>query len=57
MKATRQAFGETLARLGESHQEIVVLDADLFEVDEIGGLFAKKNSRSVFLKWESQKPT
>ena len=28
-KATRQAFGESLARLGESHREIVVLDADL----------------------------
>ena len=28
-KATRVAFGETLARLGETHPEIVALDADL----------------------------
>ncbi|MFH1724695.1 MAG: transketolase C-terminal domain-containing protein [Elusimicrobiota bacterium] len=28
-KATRQAFGEELARLGEDHPELVVLDADL----------------------------
>ncbi|MEK7746167.1 MAG: transketolase family protein, partial [Elusimicrobiota bacterium] len=28
-KATRQSFGEALARLGEDHPELVVLDADL----------------------------
>ncbi len=28
-KATRQSFGETLARVGESDQNVVVLDADL----------------------------
>jgi transketolase len=28
-KATRAAFGESLAKLGEQHKEIVVLDADL----------------------------
>jgi transketolase len=28
-KSTRQAFGESLVRLGEKHSEIVVLDADL----------------------------
>jgi len=29
MKATRDAYGETLARLGEENRDIVVLDADL----------------------------
>lgn len=29
--ASRDSFGETLARLGESHKEVVVLDADLSE--------------------------
>lgn len=28
-KATREAYGEALAKLGESHKDIVVLDADL----------------------------
>jgi transketolase len=40
-KATRQAFGEALARLGESHKEIVVLDADLSKSTK-SDLFAKK---------------
>ena len=40
-KATRQAFGESLARLGETHQEIVVLDADLAKSTKTE-LFAKK---------------
>ncbi len=40
-KATRQAFGESLARLGESHPQIVVLDADLAKSTK-SELFAKK---------------
>ena len=40
-KATRQAFGESLARLGETHPEIVVLDADLAKSTK-SELFAKK---------------
>ncbi len=40
-KATRQAFGESLARLGEAHPEIVVLDADLAKSTK-SELFAKK---------------
>src|SRR5256885_17199231 len=40
-KATRQAFGEALAKLGESHPEIVVLDADLSKSTK-SELFAKK---------------
>jgi transketolase len=40
-KATRQAFGESLARLGEIHAEIVVLDADLSKSTK-SELFAKK---------------
>src|SRR6185295_16843703 len=39
-KATRQAFGESLAKLGESHPEIVVLDADL----------AKSTKSELFMK-------
>lgn len=41
MKATRQAFGEALARLGESRKDVVVLDADL-AVSTKSELFAKK---------------
>jgi transketolase len=40
-KATRQAFGEALVRLGEKHPEIVVLDADLSKSTK-SDLFAKK---------------
>lgn len=40
-KATRQAFGESLARLGETHPEIVVLDADLSKSTK-SEFFAKK---------------
>jgi transketolase len=40
-KATRQAFGESLARLGADHSEIVVLDADLAKSTK-SELFAKK---------------
>jgi len=40
-KASRQAFGESLARLGESHPEIVVLDADLAKSTK-SEIFAKK---------------
>lgn len=39
--ATRQAFGEALAKLGEKHPEIVVLDADLAKSTK-SELFAKK---------------
>jgi len=39
--ATRQAFGETLAKLGEKYPEIVVLDADLAKSTK-SELFAKK---------------
>ena len=40
-KATRQAFGESLARLGETHPEIVVFDADLAKSTK-SEIFAKK---------------
>ncbi|HCF59029.1 MAG TPA: transketolase, partial [Myxococcales bacterium] len=40
-KATRQVFGETIAKLGETHPEIVVLDADLSKSTK-SDLFAKK---------------
>lgn len=40
-KATRQAFGESLLRLGENHPEIVVLDADLSKSTK-SEIFAKR---------------
>ncbi len=40
-KATRQAFGESLAKLGEQYPEIVVLDADLSKSTK-SEIFAKK---------------
>ncbi len=46
-KATRQAFGESLARLGETHSEIVVLDADLAKSTK-SELFAKKFPNRFF---------
>jgi transketolase len=39
-KSTRQAFGEALAKLGEEHSEIVVLEADL----------AKSTKTELFMK-------
>src|SRR5690606_8685052 len=41
MKATRQAFGEALAKLGETRKDVVVLDADLAKPTK-SELFAKK---------------
>ncbi|MBI2712682.1 MAG: transketolase family protein [Bdellovibrio sp.] len=46
-KATRQAFGESLARLGESHPEIVVFDADLSKSTK-SEIFAKKFPKRFF---------
>ena len=40
-KATRQSYGETLEKLGEKYQDIVVLDADLAAATKTA-LFAKK---------------
>lgn len=45
--ATRQAYGEKLAELGESHPEIVVLDADLSGSTKTN-LFAKKFPKRFF---------
>lgn len=45
--ATRQAFGEALAKLGEKHPEIVVLDADLAKSTK-SELFAKKFPERFF---------
>jgi transketolase len=46
-KATRQAFGEALAKLGEKHEDIVVLDADLAKSTK-SELFAKKYPNRFF---------
>lgn len=46
-KATRQAFGEALARLGAEHSEIVVLDADLSKSTK-SEMFAKKFADRFF---------
>src|SRR3954451_21830333 len=46
-KATRQAFGEALAKLGEAHKEIVVLDADLAKSTK-SELFMKKFPERFF---------
>lgn len=40
-KATREVFGEVIARLGDTHPEIVVLDADLSKSTK-SDIFAKK---------------
>ncbi|MCO5141660.1 MAG: transketolase family protein [Oligoflexia bacterium] len=45
--ATRQIFGETLARIGEKYPEIVVLDADLSKSTK-SELFAKKYPNRFF---------
>lgn len=45
--ATRQAFGEALARLGETHPEIVALDADLSKSTKTD-LFLKKFPNRFF---------
>lgn len=45
--ATRQTFGETLAKLGEKYPEIVVLDADLAKSTK-SELFAKKFPNRFF---------
>src|SRR3954467_12235370 len=46
-KATRQAFGESLAKLGEKHSHIVVLDADLSKSTK-SEIFAKKFPERFF---------
>ena len=44
-KASRDSFGEALVRLGETHPELVVLDADLSESTR-SGKFANIAERS-----------
>lgn len=46
-KATRQAFGEALAKLGETRKDVVVLDADLSKSTK-SDLFAKKFPERFF---------
>lgn len=46
-KATRQSFGEALAKLGEEYKNIVVLDADLSKSTK-SELFAKKYPERFF---------
>ncbi|MFN0061954.1 MAG: transketolase family protein [Myxococcaceae bacterium] len=46
-KALRDAFGEALVRLGESHPELVVLDADLSKSTK-SEMFAKKYPERFF---------
>jgi transketolase len=46
-KASRDAFGEALIRLGETHPELVVLDADLSESTR-SSKFAKKFPQRFF---------
>ncbi len=46
-KATRQAFGEALAELGEKNQKVVVLDADLSKSTK-SEIFAKKFPNRFF---------
>ena len=46
-KASRDSFGDALARLGETHPELVVLDADLSESTRTGK-FAKKFPQRFF---------
>ena len=44
--ATRQSYGEELAKLGEENKNIVVLDADLAEATKTG-IFKKRTSRQI----------
>ena len=46
-KASRESFGEALVRLGETHPELVVLDADL-SVSTYSAKFAKKHPERFF---------
>ncbi len=46
-KASRDSFGEAILRLGETHPELVVLDADLSESTR-SGKFAKKFPNRFF---------
>ncbi len=46
-KATRQSYGEELAKLGEKNENIVVLDADLSEATKTS-IFAKKFPNRFF---------
>ena len=46
-KATRQSYGEALAKLGEKNNNVVVLDADLAEATKTA-LFAKKFPNRFF---------
>lgn len=46
-KATRESYGETLVKLGEKHQDIVVLDADLATATKTVN-FAKKFPERFF---------
>lgn len=46
-KASRDSFGEAILRLGETHPELVVLDADLSESTR-SGKFAKKYPHRFF---------
>lgn len=46
-KATRQSFGETIARLGAKHPELVVIDCDLGKSTQTGA-FMKKHPERYF---------
>jgi transketolase len=46
-KASREAFGDAVVRLGETHPELVVLDADL-SVSTMSSKFAKKFPQRFF---------
>ena len=45
--ATRQSYGETLAKLGKTNKKIVVLDADLSEATKTN-IFAKEFPNRFF---------
>ena len=47
LKATRQSYGEKLAEIGKSNNEIVVLDADLSGATKTS-IFAKENPERFF---------